>query len=100
MKRTVGVLIIRAAAGGVSTNSGTYVGGGPNGVGFPSGGVGPGGASGCSCGSHVPPTIPGVQGPWGQPVTMQQPYSSAGKYSIASAQDMLSQSIPLDQVQL
>jgi hypothetical protein len=100
MKRTVGVLILLATAGCVSTNSGSYVGGGPNGVGFPSGGAGPGGACGSSCGSRIPPSVPGVQGPWGQPVTMQEPYASAGKYSIASAQDMLSQSIPLDQVQL
>jgi hypothetical protein len=99
MKRTVGVLFL-LAAGCVSTNTGAYTGGGPSGVAFSSSAGPASGASGSTCGTRIPPTIPGVQGPWGQPVTMQEPYANTPPRTVASAHDLLSQSIPLDQVQL
>jgi hypothetical protein len=55
---------------------------------------------GCGGGyaGHMP-TVPGVQGPWGQPVAMASPYSVAPPGAMA-AQAMMAQSVPLDLVQM
>ncbi len=91
MKRTAGVLVLLAALGGcVSNGAGPY----RTGTTF-----GPSHA-GCSCGSSFgQATVPGVQGPWGQPVAMAAPWTSAPPLGEAAAKAMLSSSVPLDQVQ-
>jgi hypothetical protein len=91
MKRTAGVLALLAAAGGcVSTgNPGPYMGdvwkGGPS--------------TGSCCATGSPTTVPGMQGPWGAPVTMAAPYSSAPPTGEQAARDMLAQSLPMNQIQ-
>ncbi|GIW79122.1 MAG: hypothetical protein KatS3mg105_0929 [Gemmatales bacterium] len=46
-----------------------------------------------------PRAVPGVTGPWGTPVAMAAPYSSAGHISEQEAQKMMSASLPLNMVQ-
>ena len=68
MKRTAGTMILLAALGGcVTTGDGPYGGGSFMG----------GSCANGSCGAHGAPMIPGVQGPYGQPVAMAAPYSYA-----------------------
>src|SRR5437660_12601758 len=57
--------------------------------------------SGGMCGGGSPPSAPGMQGPWGQPVTMAFPYSANANQvnGAAAARAMLSQSVPLGMVQ-
>jgi hypothetical protein len=96
MKRTAGVLALLAVAGGcVSTgNPGPYMGD------VWKGGQATGSccASG-NCATGSPTTVPGVQGPWGAPVTMAAPYSSAPPTGEQAARDMLAQSLPMNQIQ-
>jgi hypothetical protein len=47
-----------------------------------------------------PPTVPGFQGPYGQPVPMAAPYSYNPPRDVFAAQDMLRHSIPMSQVQM
>jgi hypothetical protein len=47
-----------------------------------------------------PPAIPGVQGPWGQPVAMAAPYTSAMPSGEAAAREMMSRNVPIDLVQV
>lgn len=85
MKRTVSALVLLAAVGGCVTVD-----------------QGPSAFSGCgSCGtwSNGPPRVPGVQGPWGQPVTMAAPYSVSPPSGAEAARAMMAQSVPLDLVQ-
>lgn len=51
-------------------------------------------------GSVAPPTVPGVQGPWGQPVNVAAPYAYGAPSGDAAARAMLSRSVPLDLVQM
>jgi hypothetical protein len=44
------------------------------------------------------PFVPGVQGPWGQPVPMIGPYTSNPPSGAALARQMMAQSMPLDMV--
>jgi hypothetical protein len=98
MKRTTGALVLLAALGSCVTvgagraKAGLYgCGGMPNGSGaaVPS----------CYGGCGTPVMVPGLQGPWGQPVPMASPYSAAPPDGAAAARAMLSRSIPLDIVQ-
>jgi hypothetical protein len=50
------------------------------------------------CGSGKAREIPGVQGPWGQPVAMAMPYAAGGSPGVAAAQAMMARSVPLDLV--
>jgi len=53
MKRTAGMLMLVAAMGGCVTTDSNHEGG-----------------PGCGCSASAQVTVPGVQGPWGQPVTV------------------------------
>ncbi|HLN29201.1 MAG TPA: hypothetical protein VK395_15740 [Gemmataceae bacterium] len=48
--------------------------------------------------SNGPSTVPGAQGPWGQPVCMAAPYS-ASPPGAEAARAMMSQSVPMDMIQ-
>lgn len=54
---------------------------------------------GCGCGPGKVPSVPGVQGPWGQPVPMAAPYSS-NPPSEGQARAMMSASLPLSMVNM
>lgn len=88
MNRTAGMLLVVAALGGCMSSTG--------GSGW---GYGSGSASIGSNRASVPPTVPGVQGPWGEPVVMASPYSAAPPGESAARQ-MLAHSVPLDMVQM
>src|SRR5262249_57969335 len=96
IKRTAGVLALLAAAGGcVSTgNPGPYMGDV-----WKSGAYSGGGCANGTCATGTLNTVPGVQGPWGAPVTMAAPYSSAPPTGEQAAREMLSQSLPMNQIQ-
>lgn len=47
----------------------------------------------------APPQLPGVQGPWGQPVAMASPYSFQPPTHSQQAYAMMSRSVPLNMVQ-
>src|SRR5438309_778600 len=81
MKRTAATWVLLAALGGCTTMDH-----GPSPIGC--GGCGSGGVA----------TVPGVQGPWGQPVAMASPYS-AEPPGAAAARAMLARNVPLDLVQ-
>src|SRR5262245_52706152 len=85
MKRTAGTMMLLAALGGCVTTGEGPCGGGSCG--------GPG------CGSHGTPSVPGVQGPYGQPVAMAAPYSYAPPSGKDAAMAMLQNSVPLNMVQ-
>jgi hypothetical protein len=81
-------MILLAALGGcVSTGDGPYGGGCSTGT------------CGTGCAAHQHPSVPGVQGPFGQPVAMAAPYSYAPPSGKDAAMAMLSNSVPLDMVQ-
>ncbi len=50
-------------------------------------------------GPRVVPTVPGVMGPWGQPVPVAAPYNSSPPTGEAAARTMLAQSQPLELLQ-
>src|SRR5438067_2393635 len=50
--------------------------------------------------SFGPPTVPGVQGPYGTPVAMAAPYNSAPPGSMFQAQQMMNRSVPMSAVQI
>lgn len=50
--------------------------------------------------AYGPPTVPGVQGPYGSAVPMAAPYSSAPPPTNYMARAMLGQSVPLNSVQM
>lgn len=50
--------------------------------------------------SMGPPSVPGVQGPYGQKIPMIEPYTSAPPGNLWAAQQMMSRSIPLSAVQM
>ncbi len=80
MKRTAGVWVLLVALHGCTTaghHSCSSCGGGT--------------------GSQLP-TVPGVMGPWGQPVTMAAPYSAVPPGE-AAARAMLAQHVPLEMMQ-
>src|SRR5262249_20383094 len=54
---------------------------------------------GTSCGAHAGPSVPGVQGPYGQPVAMAAAYSYSPPSGKEAAMDMLQNSVPLNMVQ-
>ncbi len=82
MKRTAGTWVLLAALGGCTSMDHN-----------PS----PLGCGSCGPRGHAA-TVPGVQGPWGQPVAMAAPYS-AEPPGAAAARAMLARSVPLDIVQ-
>jgi hypothetical protein len=84
MKRTAGALVLLAAVGGcMSMDQGRsqYAGSGTWGS-----------------ASSGPPSVPGVQGPWGAPVPMVAPYSAAPPGAEA-ARAMMAQSVPMELLQ-
>lgn len=50
--------------------------------------------------SMGPPSVPGLQGPHGQPVSMAAPYTSAPPANANQARLMMAHSVPLDMVQM
>src|SRR5262249_53301221 len=90
MKRTAGTMLVLGALGGCGTT-----GGGPSGGDGCAGGA----CLGTSCGSHMTPSVPGVQGPFGQPVAMAAPYSYSPPSGKDAAMAMLNSSVPLSMVQ-
>src|SRR5262249_34113760 len=60
----------------------------------------PGGICG-SCGgwASAPARVPGVQGPWGQPVAMVAPYSASPPGGAEAARAMMARSMPMDLIQ-
>lgn len=83
MKRAVGICVLLTALGdGVALGQ------------FFDSGISPGGR----CATGMIPSVPGVQGPWGQPVPLARPYMAAPS-SESAARAMMSHSVPLDLVQ-
>lgn len=83
MKRTAGIFLMLAAAGGcVSSDAPTSAinHGGPRGAGYA-------------------PSVPGVQGGWGQPVPMIAPYAANPPQGAQLAQAMMRSAVPLGMVQ-
>src|SRR5258707_6167534 len=97
MKRTASAMVLLAALGGcVATESGTDH--SPWSQAPTAGGCGPGGCGAGGC----PPTIPGMQGPWGAPVGAQMPYAASPNSmpsGAAAARAMLNTNVPLELVQ-
>ena len=91
MKRTAGTMILLAALGGCVTTGDEPYGGGA----FMGGGSCPGGC----CAGRGAPTVPGVQGPYGQPIAMAAPYSYAPPSGKEAAMAMIQNSMPLEMVQ-
>jgi hypothetical protein len=58
------------------------------------------GQIGCYGGGGTPPMVPGVQGPWGQPVPMIPPYSMAPPGGAEAARAMMQRNVPLDLIQV
>jgi hypothetical protein len=81
MKRTAGMCVLLLGLSGCVTMEGQT------------------GASDADMHLGKAPTVPGVQGPWGQPVQMAAPYSTSPPPSAREARAMLSESLPLDLVQ-
>ncbi len=54
--------------------------------------------TGGRCATGIAPSVPGVQGPWGQPVALGKPYQYAPS-SEGAARAMMMQSVPLDLIQ-
>src|SRR5437762_2684214 len=50
------------------------------------------------CGVGGPPSVPGVTGPYGEPVAMAAPYLGVPPPNEAMARAMMNNSIPLDQM--
>src|SRR5207253_6391959 len=69
------------------------------GEGYGGGGYGASHSSGYRGHDMAPPAVPGVMGPYGQAVPMAPPYSSAPPGAMA-AQAMMSNSVPLNMVQM
>src|SRR5438477_11355901 len=89
MKRSAGAMVLLAAISGCVTTGTDHA---------------PWSQPSCPsgmCGGSAPPPVPGIQGPWGQPVAMAFPYSANANQvnGAAAARAMLSQSLPLDMVQ-
>lgn len=84
MRRNAFVLVVLVGLGGCTS--------------APQTGAGPVGPS--HGGPYAPPAVPGVQGAWGQAMPMMPPYSSAPPPGALAAQAMLSNSVPLDMVQM
>src|SRR6516162_2505346 len=91
MKRTAGTMILLAALGGCVTTGDEPYGGGA----FMGGGSCPGGC----CAGRGAPMVPGVQGPYGQPVAMAAPYSYAPPSGKEAAMAMIQNSMPLELMQ-
>jgi hypothetical protein len=49
---------------------------------------------------HGPASIPGVQGPWGQPVAMAAPYTATPPSGEQAAREMMAHSVPMDLIQV
>src|SRR5882724_8694973 len=93
MKRTAGTMVLLAALGGGCVTTGQDT--------APWNHAPSGGGGGCpGCGSSTA-GVPGMQGPWGQPVAMAFPYSANPNLANGSeaAKAMLAQSMPVDLVQ-
>ena len=87
MKRTAGISMLLAALSGclsASPGEGHNASSGPR--------------HQATCCGHQP-NVPGVQGPWGQPVPMAAPYTSNPPSGRELAHQMMSQSVPIDMVQ-
>ncbi|MCS6851732.1 MAG: hypothetical protein NZ700_11255 [Gemmataceae bacterium] len=85
MKRTAGALTLLATLSGCVGTGGfqpTLGGAGPS----------------LNAGPVIPPKVPGVQGPWGEPVAMAAPYN-ASPPSAQAAMKMMSRHVPLELVQ-
>ena len=96
MKRTVGAMVLLAAVGGcVSSDPGGGAGGGQYmSRAFDHGNVG------CMSGSPMcAASVPGFQGPNGQPVAVAAPYNSRPVGGADLARSMVRQSVPLELVQ-
>ena len=87
MKRTVSALVLAASVGGcLSTDRSTDVSSKP---------------TIRASGDYVVPTVPGISGPWGEPVPMAAPYTATSAHvNMWQAQRMMSQSVPLDMIQM
>ena len=85
MNRAASALIILAAVGGCTSMEH-----GPT-----AGGI----CGGCGSWTSGPARVPGVQGPWGQPVAMAAPYSAAPPGGAEAARAMMAQSVPMDLIQ-
>jgi hypothetical protein len=86
MKRTVGAMFLAAAMGGcMSANHAPEVASKP---------------TVRASGEYYVPQVPGISGPWGEPIPMAAPYTStSARVTTWQAQRMMSQSVPLDWVQ-
>jgi hypothetical protein len=79
------LVLITAVGGCVTTDTPTTM---------PPGGGAPG--SGRCCSGGGPPMVPGVMGPYGEPVAMAAPYSRMPPPDDATARNMMANSMPLD----
>src|SRR5262249_41475466 len=86
MKRTACALVLLAALGGCLSAER-----GPDSN---------GGCANCFGSGRNPMAVPGLQGAWGAPVPVAQPYASSTPPSAQRAHAMLADSMPLNMVQL
>jgi hypothetical protein len=93
MKRTALAGVVLAALGGCMSDGGHYIGETWN----SGAGAVPGAGPGCLAGA--PPTIPGAQGAWGQPVPVRGVYAAAPPTGETAAKAMIATNMPLDLVQ-
>jgi hypothetical protein len=90
MLRTAWVLVLLAGLGGCAGMEQGPTAGGGWGGGLPT----------SSHASSSSPMVPGVQGPWGQPVAMAAPYSASPPGGGDAARAMMARSIPMDMLQV
>jgi hypothetical protein len=98
MKRTAGTMLLLAALGGCMTMDKQSAVGAAPADGSAGGQCVRGQCANGSC-CRAPVMIPGMQGPYGQPVAMAAPYSAAPPAGTEAARAMLSRSVPLDIIQ-
>src|SRR5262249_8776625 len=96
MMRRMGTLLLLASLSGcMCGGSGPFMGGD---VGANLGG-GHGPRPGTLGVARAAPSVPGVQGPWGQPVAVAPPYTLTAPTGEDAARQMLATSVPLEFVQ-
>jgi hypothetical protein len=93
MKRTAGAVALLAALGsGAAALGGPYMSQAWN-------NTNTGTVDGAQWGARTAASVPGLIGPWGQPVPVAAPYNASPPTGEAAARAMLAQSMPLELVQ-
>jgi hypothetical protein len=87
MKRSLSALMLAAAVGGCATTNHA-----------PSAGTGT--PTVRASGEYIPMTVPGVVGPYGEPIPMAAVYTASPPVNAAQARRMMAESVPLNFVQM